>query len=121
VGTGLDGDAHRPLRSEAPSEGFWGGAQSALFDHLAAFGVQNAEMAVFVPEIYPYRTRWLTSANIPHGPILLPYWALEPVEYLQTPRVLRNWGVGLLIPSSENCVTAKFNFVRYPSLLKKSL
>jgi hypothetical protein len=88
VGTGLDSDAHRPLRSEAPSEGFWGGAQSALFDHLAAFGVQNAEMAVFVPEIYPYRNRWLTSANIPHGPILLP-GRKSPYRVLADHKVLR--------------------------------
>jgi hypothetical protein len=29
-------------------------------------------MAVFVPKIYPERHRWLPSATIIHGPILLP-------------------------------------------------
>src|SRR5215218_274996 len=36
-----------------------------------------------------------------------PYWASEPVERLQTQRVLR-MGVGLLISSSENVQKAKF-------------
>jgi hypothetical protein len=38
---------------------------------LAAFGVQKTEIAVFFPKIYPYRHRWLPSATIIHGPILL--------------------------------------------------
>jgi hypothetical protein len=33
---------------------------------------------------------------------------LEPVEHLQTLKGYCVWGVGLLIPSSENAVTAKF-------------
>jgi hypothetical protein len=33
---------------------------------------------------------------------------LEPVEHLQTLKGYCVWGVGLLIPSSENSVTAKF-------------
>ncbi len=33
---------------------------------------------------------------------------LEPVEHLQTQRVLRTWGVGLLISSSENPTSGQF-------------
>ena len=67
-----DGYAQRLLlRSEAPPESLGGGAQSTLLHNLAAFCVQQAQMAVFVPKIYPERHRWLRSATIIHGPILL--------------------------------------------------
>jgi hypothetical protein len=48
VGSRLDGHAQRLLGSEAALEGLWGGAQPTLLDHLAAFGVEETEVGVFV-------------------------------------------------------------------------
>jgi hypothetical protein len=35
-----------------------------FLDHPAALCVEQAQMAVFVPKIYPERCRWLPSATI---------------------------------------------------------
>jgi len=59
VGARLYGYAQRLvlLRGEALPEGLGDGTQPTLLDHFAAFGVQQAHMAVFVPKIYPERHR----------------------------------------------------------------
>jgi hypothetical protein len=78
VSPGLDGHAHRPLRSEASPQSFGGGSHPTLLDHLAAVGVQKTEIAVFVAEIQPGRHPWSLFVTIHCGPILLP-GPLEPV------------------------------------------
>src|SRR5215207_4823622 len=66
VGARLDGDAHRSLRTKAPPEGFGGGANPALLDHLAALGVQQAQVAVAIPEIDAGNHRGLSTVSILH-------------------------------------------------------
>src|SRR5215216_6345002 len=88
VSPGLDGHAHRPLRSKASLQSFGGGSHPTLLDHLAAVGVQKTQIAVFVAEIHSGRHLWSYFATIHSGPILLS-GPLEPVEPLQTQRVLR--------------------------------
>ena len=51
VGSHLDGDRKRLLRIEPAPHGLRGGAQSALLDDLTALVVQQAEIAVLVPEV----------------------------------------------------------------------
>jgi hypothetical protein len=75
VGARLNGHAQRLLGRKALFEYLGSGAQPALLDHFAAFAVQQAQMAVFVPKIYPDRHRWLPSVTIIHGPILSFLWA----------------------------------------------
>jgi hypothetical protein len=72
VSPGLDGHAHRPLRSEASPQSFGGGSHPTLLDHLAAVGVQETQIAVFVAEIQPGRHLWSLFVTIQCGPILLP-------------------------------------------------
>jgi hypothetical protein len=85
-------------------------AEQTLLDHLAALLIDEAqEVGVFVAYVQSGCHLRLYFATITHGPILLSILGiLEPVERLQTQRVLRIWGVGLLISSSENCVNSKF-------------
>jgi hypothetical protein len=64
--------------------------------------VDEAEVGVVVAEVQSGCRLRLLFATIHGGPILLSLGPLEPVEHLQTLRVLRIWGVGLLISSSEN-------------------
>jgi hypothetical protein len=47
------------LGGEAPPEGFGGGTQPTLLDHLAALCVDEAEVAVFVAEVQSGRHVWL--------------------------------------------------------------
>jgi hypothetical protein len=47
----LDGNLQRPLRTEPTLEGLRGGTQPALLQYLAAFGVDEAEVAVLVPQV----------------------------------------------------------------------
>jgi hypothetical protein len=85
VGTGLDCYAHRrPLGGEASPEGLGASAQPTLLHNLAAYCVDEAEVGVFVAEIHSCCHQWLVFASIHGGPILLPFWASEPVEHLQT-------------------------------------
>jgi hypothetical protein len=89
VGSSLDGYAQRPLLGgEASSEGFGGCAQPTLLDHLAAYRVDEAQVGILVAEVQSGSHLWLFAATIHGGPILLS-GPLEPVEHLQTQRVLR--------------------------------
>ena len=71
VGSDFDGDMQRPFRIEPASHRLWGGAQPAPFDELAAFGVDETEVAVVVSQIHTRRHLHLLGATITHGPILL--------------------------------------------------
>jgi hypothetical protein len=64
VGSDLYGDLELPFGVEAPPESLRGGAQPALFYDLAASGVDEAEVAVFVAEIQSGRNLWLLAATI---------------------------------------------------------
>ena len=64
VSSSLDGYAQQPLRGEAPPEGFGAGTQPTLLDHLAAYGVDEAEVAVLVAEIQSGCHLWLLAATI---------------------------------------------------------
>jgi hypothetical protein len=72
VGAGLDGNAHRSLRSEASPEGFGAGTQPTLLEHLAAICVDERKVGVFVAEVQSGCRVWFVPANIHGGPILLP-------------------------------------------------
>jgi hypothetical protein len=72
VSSGLDGHAHRPLRGEASPQSFGGCTHPTLLDHLAAVGVQETQIAVFVAEIQPGRHLWSLFVTIHCGSILLP-------------------------------------------------
>jgi hypothetical protein len=93
-------DAQRLLRAKASPEGLGVRAQPTFLHNLTTVLIDEAQVGVLVAEIQSGCHLQLVFANIRHGPILLPFWASEPVEHLQTVRVLRIWGVGLLISSS---------------------
>ena len=99
VGTGLDGYAHGLLGGEASSEEHWGRAQPALLHNLAAVLIDEAQVGVFVSEVQSGRRLRLFAATIHGGAILLSGPLREPVEHLQTLRVLRR---GSAFSSSEN-------------------
>src|SRR3712207_3715993 len=92
----LNGDARRPLGAKSALERFGGSAQPALFDDLAAFGVDEAEMAILVAKIQSGCHLWVLPATIVHGPIppsIEPYGArtyCRPKGYCAR--------IGLLIP-----------------------
>ena len=71
-------------RSEAPYEGLGAGRQPTLLDDLAAVLVDEAQVRIPVAEVQSGRRLRLVFANIHGGPILLPFWASEPAEQLQT-------------------------------------
>jgi hypothetical protein len=77
VGADLDGDVQMPLGTEPTLEGFRGGAHPTLFQDLAAFGIQKAQVAVAVSQIHPDCHPLSSFATIIHGPILL---SLSPME-----------------------------------------
>ncbi len=91
MGSRLDGYAQRPLTGKAPPEGFWGGAQPTLLDHLAALLVDEAQVGVFVSEVQSGCHLWSLAVSIHGGPILLPnIGPLEPVNICRpSDRVLR--------------------------------
>src|SRR5215218_289786 len=100
VGSDLDGDMQRPFRIEPAPHRLWGGAaQPAPLDELAAFGVDETEVAVLVSQIHTRRHLHLLGATITHGPILLSGPLKEPVDYLQTLRQGTARRIGLLISS----------------------
>src|SRR5215207_6985957 len=73
VGPHLDGDLQPLVHGvEALPEGLRCGTQPTLLDDLATSGIQQAQMAVLIPEIQPGCHLWLVAATIRHGPILLP-------------------------------------------------
>ena len=71
VGSGLYSYAHGPLGGEAPTESLGGGAQPTFFDHLAALGVDEAQVGVPVAQVQSGRRLRSLFANIHGGPILL--------------------------------------------------
>src|SRR5215211_8196056 len=71
VGSGLYSYAHGPLGGEAPTESLGGGAQPTFFDHLAALGVDKAQVRVPVAQVQSGRRLRSLFANIHGGPILL--------------------------------------------------
>src|ERR671920_1718075 len=100
VGPRFDGDAQGPLRAKAPLEGLWSGAQPALLDHLAASGIEKAQVAVAIAEIDAGGLHLgLSSASIRHGRSSS---QVELSEARKTAADLRFQGtarrVGLLIP-----------------------
>src|SRR5215218_10788946 len=91
------------LGGEASPEGFGGGAQSRPSSITSPLCVSMTHRWEYLsPRSNPAVI--FSCALLPSmvGRSSFPYWALEPVEYLQTLRVLRIWGVGLLISSSES-------------------
>jgi hypothetical protein len=107
VSTRLYGDAHRRLlRSETPPQSLGSGTQPTFLHNLTALLIDEAEIGVFVAYVQSGCHLRLLFASI-HGGLILLSGPLEPVEHLQTQRVLRR-GVGLLISSSQNSVTTKF-------------
>jgi hypothetical protein len=56
--------AMRKGRSEASPQSFWGGAQPALLYNLTAFGVDEAQVGVFVAEVQSCGHLRLFPANI---------------------------------------------------------
>ena len=99
MGAHLDGDVQPLLGFKAPPEIVWGGAQAALFYDLAAFGVDEAQIAVLVAEVHSSRHLHLLPATITRGPILLCGPLKEPVDYLQTLPQGTARRIGLLISS----------------------
>ena len=65
VGARLDSYAQGLLlRVEASPEGFGGSVQSTYFHNLAAFGVDEAQVGVFVSEVQSGCHCWLVAATM---------------------------------------------------------
>jgi len=56
--------AMRKGRSEASPQSFWGGAQPALLYNLTAFGVDEAQVGVFVAYVQSGCHIWMLFATI---------------------------------------------------------
>src|SRR5215208_3147458 len=121
VGSSLDCDAHRrPLGGEASFESLGSCAQSPLLHNLAALLVDEAKVGVFVAYVQSGCHVWMLFATIHVGRSSF-LGVRARIECLQTFRVLRIWGVGLLISSSENAVNTEFTFsiLHSPGLIQQ--
>src|SRR5829696_5730795 len=91
VGASLYCDAHGLLGGEASSEGKASGVVRSLPSSITSpLSESRRQRGRSSCRLCPIRLSYLDALCYhPRWPILLPYWASEPVEDLQTQRVLR--------------------------------